>query len=374
MHGITTTYPDDVEARIFYALALAMSADPADKSYAKQLEAGKILDSLVKKYPEHPGIAHYIIHTYDLPPLASHALNAASRYSVIAPAAPHALHMPSHTFTRVGYWDQSIESNLKASTAARIEKAGAEELHDSDYLMYAYLQSCRDRDARALLDRMPGMFARFDPTRPSSAAPPLAGFYGLAAMPARYALERGSWRDAANLAARKTRFPFTDAITYFARALGAARSGDTSTAVSAIAELNRLRDELTNQNEKYWSEQTEIQIRGASAWLAFARGKKDEALELMNEAANRESATEKSAVTPGPIAPARELLGEMLLQLNRPREALAQFQRNLEIEPRRYRSVAGAARSAALIRDRTTSQKYSAQMRELCGSRTRRLD
>jgi tetratricopeptide (TPR) repeat protein len=374
MHGITTTYPDDVEARIFYALALAMSADPADKSYAKQLEAGKILDSLVKKYPEHPGIAHYIIHTYDLPPLASHALNAAGRYSVIAPAAPHALHMPSHTFTRVGYWDQSIESNLKASAAARIEKAGAEELHDSDYLMYAYLQSCRDRDARELLDRMPAMFARFDPARPSSAAPPLAGFYGLAAMPARYALERGSWRDAAILSARKTRFPFTDAITYFARALGAARSGDTSTAVAAIAELNRLRDELTRQNEKYWSEQTEIQIRGASAWLALAQGKKDEALALMNEAANRESATEKSAVTPGPIAPARELLGEMLLQLNRPREALAQFQRNLEIEPRRYRSVGGAARSAALIGDQRTSRKFSAQMKELCGSRTRRLN
>ncbi|HVD60406.1 MAG TPA: hypothetical protein VNC11_06000 [Gemmatimonadaceae bacterium] len=374
LHTITTTYPDDVEAKIFYALALAMSADPADKTYAKQLEAGRILDSLVKKYPNHPGIAHYLIHTYDLPPLASHALNAAKSYSVIAPGAPHALHMPSHTFTRIGYWDQSIQSNLKASNAARVEKAGAEELHDSDYLMYAYLQTCRDQAARALLDQVPVMFARFDPTRPSSAAPPLAGFYGLAAMPARYALERGSWRSAANLSVRQTRFPFTDAITYFARALGAARSGDTSTAIAAIAELNRLRDALTQQNERYWSEQTEIQIRGASAWLAFARGKKDEALTLMNEAANRESATEKSAVTPGPIAPARELLGEMLLELNRPREALVQFQKNLEIEPRRYRSVAGAAKSASLIGDRTASRKYSAQMRELCGTRARRLD
>lgn len=371
MHGITQEYPDDVEASIFYALALAMSADPADKTYAKQLEAGRMLEGLAKKYPEHPGIAHYLIHTYDLPPLASHALNAASRYSIIAPSAPHALHMPSHTFTRVGYWEQSIESNRRASVAARRIKSGAEELHNSDYLMYAYLQTCQDRAARSLIDALPVLFAGFDPTRTTGAAPPMAGYFALAAMPARYSLERGSWHDAANLSVRKTPFPNTDAMTYFARAIGAARIGDTVTAKSAIAELNRLRDDLTRQNETYWSGQTEIQTGAASAWLAFAGGRKDDALTLMTEAARKEDATEKSAVTPGPLAPARELLGEMLLQLGRPREAFAQFEQTLKVEPRRYRSVAGAAKSAALIGDRAASKKYSAQLKELCGSRVR---
>jgi hypothetical protein len=343
-----------------------MSADPADKTYAKQLEAGAILEKLAQKYPDHPGIAHYIIHTYDLPALASHAMHAAGDYSKIAPAAPHALHMPSHTFTRVGSWNESIDSNRKASAAARSVRQGGEELHDSDYLMYAYMQTCQDRSAREVLRTLPLMFARFDPTKPAGAAPPQAGFFALAAIPARYALERGAWRDAANLEARKTQFPWTDAITYFARAVGAARSGDTLASRRSITELERVRDELTRMKEAYWTEQTEIQILGASAWLAFAEGRNDDALTAMKLAADRESATEKNAVTPGPLAPAREMLGEMLLRLNRPREALEQFEQTLKVEPRRYRSVAGAAKAAKAAGDRTALRKYSAAMKALC--------
>jgi hypothetical protein len=368
MHGLMVTYPDDVEAKIFYALALAMSADPADKTYAKQLEAGAILEKLAQKYPNHPGIAHYIIHTYDLPSLASHAMHAAGDYSKIAPAAPHALHMPSHTFTRVGSWNESIDSNRKASVAARRVRQGGEELHDSDYLMYAYMQTCRDRAAREVLAAVPLMFARFDPTKPAGAAPPQAGFFALAAIPARYALERGAWRDAANLEARKTQFPWTDEITYFARAVGAARSGDTLASRRSITELGRVRDELTRMKEAYWTEQTEIQILGASAWLAFAEGRNDDAVTAMKLAADRESATEKTAVTPGPLAPAREMLGELLLQVARPREALEQFEQTLKLEPRRYRSVAGAAKAAKAAGDRAALRKYSAALKALCAS------
>lgn len=366
MHRLTATFPNDVEASIFYSLALAMSADPSDKTYAKQLEAGAILEKLARKYPNHPGIAHYIIHTYDLPSLASQAMQAAGDYSKIAPAAPHALHMPSHTFTRVGYWNESIDSNRKASAAARREKQGGEELHDGDYLMYAYMQTCQDRAARDVLGAVPLMLARFDPTKPAGAAPPQAGYFALAAIPARYALERGQWRDAANLSPLRTQFPWTDAITYFARAVGAARSGDAAAARKSIVELERLRDDLTRMNETYWKEQTEIQILGASAWLAFAEGKTDEGVSLMKQAADRESATEKNAVTPGPLAPAREMLGEMLLQLNRPREALDQFEQTLKVEPRRYRSVAGAAKAAAAAGDRPAAKKHNAGMKQLC--------
>lgn len=365
MHALSVRYPDDAEASIFYALSLAISADPADKTYAKQLKAGALLENLARKYPDHPGVAHYIIHTYDVPPLAAHALHAADTYSSIAPSLPHALHMPSHTFTRVGEWQESIDANVKSGEAAHRERQGAEQLHAGDYRMYAYLQTGQDRAARELLESIPAMQADFDPTKPAGAAPPSAGYFALAAMPARYALERGDWHGAAQLAFQKSPTPYADAITHFARALGAARSGDTVTAAASIAELKKLRDDLANQNETYWTEQTEIQIRGASAWLAFAQGKKQEALATMREAAEREDATEKSAVTPGPIAPARELLGEMQLEMNQPAEALTNFERTLKIEPRRFRTVADAAKASMAAGDRAKAKKYYAQLIEI---------
>jgi hypothetical protein len=362
MSALATRYPDDVEASIFYALALAISASPADKSFANQLKAGGILENLVRRYPDHPGLAHYVIHSYDVPPLAGRAIKAAHSYSRIAPDIPHALHMPSHTYTRVGEWQQSIDANRASKVAAKRDMSGAEELHAGDYMMYAYLQTGQDNAARALLATIPDMVSRFDPTKPASAAPPSAGFFAIAAMPARYALERGAWQDAARLEVRNNPFPPANAVTQFARALGATRIGDTATARSAIAALERIRDELSGLNETYWTEQTEIQIRGASAWLALAQARKDEALARMREAADREDATDKSAITPGPLAPARELLGEMLLQVNQPAAALREFQRTLKVEPRRFRTVAGAAKAATAAGNRAAARTYSAEL------------
>ena len=366
MADLSARYPSDSEASIFYALALAFSADPADKTYASQLKAAAILEKLEASQPDHPGLAHYIIHTYDVPPLAPRALDAARRYSKIAPAAPHALHMPSHTFTRIGDWQSSIDANLASTAAARRDGSTAEELHANDYLMYAYLQTGQDRRAHELLDALPEIASRFDPTKADSAAPPAAGYFAIAALPARYALERRSWKEAAGLDVHQSPFPFADAMTYFARALGAARSGDTTASTMAVAALGRLRDQLLQRNESYWSAQVDIQQRAASAWLALARGRNDEALASMRDAADREDATEKNAITPGPLAPARELLGDMFLQLNRPAEAAREFEKTLESEPNRFRALAGAATAAAASGDRSAAQRYYRQLAKIC--------
>jgi tetratricopeptide (TPR) repeat protein len=349
---VAARYPDDIEAAIFYALSMAISADPADKTFSVQLEAGRLLENLFARYPEHPGLAHYIIHTYDVPSIAGRAQHAAQRYAKIAPAAPHALHMPSHTFTRVGAWLESINSNLASAAAAKRAGSTSEELHASDYLMYAYLQAGQDSAAAALVEELPAMVARFDPAKPTGAAPVSAAYFAIAAIPARYALERAKWAEAVQLAPTRSPFAWVDAVTLFARALGAARIGDTRTARGQLAALTVVRDRLAVEREAYWQEQTEIQLLAAAAWIALAEGKSDEAVTQMREAAAREDATEKSAVTPGPLAPARELLGEMLLHLNRPAEALAEFQQALLHEPNRSRTLAGAARARSAARGR----------------------
>ena len=366
MGALSARYPDDKEASIFYALALAFSADPTDKTYASQLQAGAILEKISATQPDHPGLAHYIIHSFDVPPLAPRAVTAARRYAKIAPSAPHALHMPSHTFTRVGSWQDSILTNIASAAAARGEGSTSEELHASDYLMYAYLQTGQDRAAQRLLAALPEIAARFDPNSLGAAAPPAAGYFAIAALPARYALERGAWPEAAALEVRQSPFPFTDAMTYFARALGAAHVGDTATATAAIAGLGRMRDQLVQQKESYWSGQVDIQQRAASAWLALAEGRKDEALAGIRDAADREDATEKNAITPGPLAPARELLGEMLLALNQPDQALKEFERTLKSEPNRFRALAGAAKAAAAAGDRVAMRRYFGQLLKIC--------
>lgn len=362
MATLAARYPADNEASIFYALALAISAEPTDKTYANQLEAGAILERLKVAHPDHPGLAHYIIHSYDVPTLASRALDAARGYATIAPSVPHALHMPSHTFTRIGSWQESIDTNIASAAAALREGSIAEELHASDYLMYAYLQTGQDRSARQLLDTLPNIEARFDPKNVGTGAPPSAGYFALAAIPARFALERGAWKDAASLEVHQSPFLFPDAITYFARAVGAARAGDTAIPRVAIAALERLRDQLATQKENYWSEQVEIQRRSASAWLAFAEGRKDDAVASMRAAADREGATEKNAITPGPVAPARELLGEMLLVMNEPGPALKEFERTLTSEPNRFRALAGAANAASAMGDDVAARKYYTQL------------
>lgn len=359
MSALSAAYPEDTEAVIFYALALAAAADPADKTYARQLKAGAMLEQLFVQYPDHPGLAHYIIHTYDVPPLAPRAVEAARRYGQIAPSAPHALHMPSHTFTRVGYWQDSINTNIAAAASARSEGQAAEELHASDYMVYAYLQTAQDRAAQRLVESSIEIFSRFDPkVLISGAAPPVAAYFAHAAIPARYCLERRAWAAAAKLEPYPSPFPHTDAITYFARGMGAAHGKESAAARSAIASLEQLRDKLGSMKEAYWANQVEIQRREVSAWLVFAEGDHQAALAEMRSAAELEDGTEKNAMTPGPLAPARELLGELLLELNRPAEALKEFEATLTKEPRRFRSLYGAAEAAKLTGNRRTAQTH----------------
>ncbi len=363
MAAVSAAYPEDIEAAIFYALALAAAADPADKTYARQLKAGAILENLFVQYPNHPGLAHYIIHTYDVPPLAARAVGAARRYSEIAPSAPHALHMPSHTFTRVGYWQDSIDTNIAAAAASRSESQTGEELHASDYMVYAYLQTAQDRAAQQLVESSVQIFSRFDPkVLISGAAPPVAGYFAHAAIPARYSLERRAWADAAKLEPYPSPFPQTDAITYFARGLGAVHLKDRDGARSAIASLEQIRDKLSQMKESYWANQVEIQRREVSAWLAFDEGDPQGALAGMRAAADLEDGTEKNAVTPGPLTPARELLGELLLELKQPSAALKEFTATLTKEPNRFRALYGAAEAAKLAGDRQTAQTYFRQL------------
>jgi len=368
MREVASKYPEDHEAQIFYALAFAASEDPADKTYAGRLQAGAILEELFEQEPTHPGLAHYIIHTYDVPALAERSLVAARRYSEIAPDAPHALHMPSHTFTRTGYWQESIDSNIAAAAAARREGQTAEELHASDYEIYAYLQTGQDAAAGKIVNSLPEIASRFDPKAViSGAGGPSAGYFALAAIPARYALERQDWKQAVQLAPRATTFPYTDALTWFARGLGAARLRQTAAVNESATALQQIRERLSKANENYWARQVEIQELAVRAWATLADGKKEEALRQMKLAAELEDGTEKSAVTPGPLAPARELLGEMLLQINEPAQALQQFEATLKKEPGRFRSLYGAAHAAQLGGSRDTSQKYFREVLKVCG-------
>jgi hypothetical protein len=359
MERVVRANPGDMEARIFYALAINQTALPTDKTYAAQLEAAAILEPLFEEYPDHPGLAHYIIHAYDHPPLAERALGAARSYAAIAPSAPHALHMPSHTFTRVGSWQESVDTNRRSEQTALEQGSTTEALHAMDYQTYAHLQMAQDGAAREVLVRLPAVEARFDPAAVAGgAAPPMAGFYALAAIPARYALERGAWREAAELGVPAAGTPFTIAITHFARALGAARSGQPDAAARDIGRLAELRDELRAARDDYWAEQVDIQLRVASAWVAFAQGRHDDALVEMRAAADAEDATDKSAVTPGPLAPARELLGEMLLEAGDAAGALAAFESSMAREPRRFRGAYGAARAAESGGDAALAQRY----------------
>ena len=367
MGDAAAKYPEDHEAQIFYALALAVAEDPADKTYADRLKAGAILENLFAQEPSHPGLAHYIIHAYDVPALAGRALVAARRYAEIAPDAPHALHMPSHTFTRLGYWQESIDSNVAAAAAARRQGQTAEELHASDYETYAYLQTAQDGAAARIVSSLPEIASRFDPKAVLvGAGPPAAGYFALAAIPARYALERQDWQQAEQLAPRETPFPYADAITWFARGLGAARLGHDAAANEAATALRQIKDRLLQSNETYWARQVEIQATAVEAWSALAAGRKDEALRQMESAAELEDGTEKSAVTPGPLSPARELLGEMLLKMNEPGKALEQFEATLKKEPRRFRSLYGAAHAAQLSGNGDASQRYFRELLSVC--------
>jgi len=337
MEALAGRYPDDDEAQIAYAITLNVAASPSDKTYANQLKGAAILEPIFKRQPGHPGVAHYLIHLYDYPPIAEKGLDAAMRYSKIAPAAPHAQHMPSHIFTRVGYWNESIASNIASVKAAKADKQGDDQLHGMDYLIYAYLQLGQDRNSKAVLDEMQS--AKFNPET-------LGGPFAFAASPARYMVERGDWMGAANLDLPVSKFAHVVAITHFARALGAARSGNPEAAMVDIAKLAELTDKLRDAKEAYWSGIVDIQRQIASAWVLYAQGHYDEALKSMAAAADAEDRTEKSPVTPGPLAPARELYGAMLLERGMAKEALDAFEATLKKEPHRLGATLGAAKAA----------------------------
>ena len=364
MEQVAQRYPEDTEAAIFYALALNATVLATDKTYANQLKAGAILEKLFKAEPNHPGAAHYLIHSYDYPAIAEKGLPAARLYADIAPSAPHALHMPSHIFTRRGFWQESIDSNLKSkgSTDNHFDR-----LHAMDYLGYAYLQTGQDAKASAVCDEVKGL------KKVNSESFPAA--FALAAIPSRFVLERARWSEAAKLALHPNEldypwasFPHAEAVLTYARAIGAARSGDATAARSDIARLKALKETLAQAKNSYWAGQVDIQIQVASALATYAEGKKDEALVLMRTAVEMEDATEKHPVVPGPLLPARELLGEMLIELQQPLLALKEFEASAQREPNRLRGYYGAARAAELANDRQKATAYYTKLASLMGA------
>ena len=358
MEALAKANPGDMEAQIFYALAANQTALSTDKTYAQQKKAVAILQPLYKKHPDHPGLAHYLIHANDTPALAPAGLDAAQRYASIAPSAPHALHMPSHTFTRVGYWKESVATNIRSAEAAMRDGTFAEALHAMDYEIYAYLQMGMDKKALAVRDDAPKVQAKLDVNALGGAASGATGLYATAAIPARYAMERGAWDEAAALAPRSGGSPQADALIHFARAIGAARAGRPDAAAGDLTQLEALRAKLVEMKDAYWAEQVRIQREVATAWVGFAQGKRPEALDQLRKAADAEDATDKAAVSPGPLAPAREQLGEMLLELKQAAAALTEFEAVMKKEPRRFRATYGAAKAASLAGDKVKARKY----------------
>lgn len=369
MAQLAENYPNDMEAQIFYSLALIANALPTDKTFKNQLKAADILQPLIDKHPDHPGAVHYLIHGYDYTELVARGLPAARRYAAIAPSAPHALHMPAHIFSRLGMWEESIETNRASAAIARKELndtsmtiGSYNALHAMDYMMYAHLQLGQDRAAQKLLDELARM-QRIDIGN-------FPGAYALAAMPARYALEHHDWKTAAGLKLHPEslpwqQFPQCEAITVYARALGKARSGDPGGAKQELARLRELRETMLKNKVGYWAQQAEIQIAAASAWIALAENQTDEALRLMRAAVDLEAATDKHPVTPGPLTPPREQLADMLLALDKPAEALVAYEQVHASEPNRLRAIYGAARAAEASGDREKTRQYDRQLLEL---------
>jgi tetratricopeptide (TPR) repeat protein len=370
-------FPEDLEAASFYALAhmaqgySQIAASPStEKNYEDLEEAGAIVEGVLAKIPDHPGAHHYIIHAYDMEGLADRALEVARNYGKIAPDVPHALHMPSHIFTRLGLWEESIEWNKRsAASALKYPHNGAVSghyFHALDYLAYAYLQTAQDKKAEEVFDKLRALKGPLQ-NDPATA-------YVLAAVPARYYLERQQWSEAAKLESIQAadfpwdRFPQFEAITHFARALGAARSGDLSAAQKHLNELASLRDRiLPNNLRAYWTIQTDIQQTSAKAWLEFQQDKPDQALKTMQSAVDMEASTYKHPITPGQVLPARELLADLLLELNRPEEALAEYQTSLKRTPNRFNSLFGAGRASEVMGDQENAASYYGKLVEVAG-------
>lgn len=373
MESLAARYPDDVEARILYALFLNVTALPTDKTFANQLKAAAILEPLFKQYPNHPGIAHYLIHTYDYAELAEKGLPFAKAYADIAPSVPHVLHMPSHIYSRVGLWREMVEGNRASYLAAKAELTEDtldigtyDALHAIDYMVFGQLQQAQDKAAKQLVDEVAAI-------RKVNVENFVAA-YAFAAIPARFALERGDWQQAAELQLSPAelawdKFPQAEAILVFARALGAARINDVAAARKDVARLHSLKEAMIVTKIGYWASQADFQIKTVNAWVALAEKRHEEAVQLMRAAAELEEASDKHPVTPGNIVPARELLAEMLIALNQPGQALAEFERSLKRDPHRFRAIYGAARAAAAVGNRTAATDCYRQLQALTAAR-----
>jgi tetratricopeptide (TPR) repeat protein len=338
MEQMTQRYPDDFEAWVYYALTLQASAPKNDKTYANQLKSAEILERLFKKNPEHPGVAHYLVHAYDYPPLADKGVRIAGLYAKIAPAAPHARHMPSHIYSMVGMWEDSIASNRSAL------EIQPDYYHATDFMVYAHLQLAQDSKARILVDQIAAL--------PKQDYPNLPGFTAVAVIPARYALERGDWVAAAALPLVSTGRPQADSLVRFTRGLGMARSGDLPGAKREIQAMQDLRSALEKASQAYWADRTEEQMLAVSAWVAHAEGKRDQAVKLMRAAADGEDGSVKHVAMENRLYPMRELLGDLLLQMGQGAAAQREFETSLKENPNRYRGLHGAGRAAEVVGDR----------------------
>src|SRR5712664_4055515 len=364
MGELQTAYPEDTEAAIFHAITLYITAPKTDKTFANQRRCGEILEPLFHRQTRHPGIAHYIIHCYDNPVLAEQGLTAARMYAKIAPASAHANHMPSHLFTRVGSWEESIRSNIRSAelaTAAEATSTNGEardqHLHAMDYLEYAYLQSGQVKQAFAVQDEMNAL--------PPVSGLTLTGDYALAAVPARVVIELGNWEQAGALKVREGAVPWAEAITWAAIGEGSARSGNLDRAATAEQKLAALRDVASKQNNVYWSNQIEVQRREVAAWIAGQTGKKSEAIAQMRSAAELEESMDKNAVTPGAVTPAREMLAELLLLEKKPQESLTAYEAVLKVAPNRFNALYGAARAAEALGNEAVAKQYIQKLSEI---------
>jgi tetratricopeptide (TPR) repeat protein len=355
MERMTQRYPEDFEAWAYYALTLQATAPPDDRTYANQRKAAEILERLVAKNPQHPGAAHYLVHAYDYPPLAEKGIKIARVYGKLAPAAPHARHMPSHIYSMVGLWEDSIASNVAALDIQ------PNYYHAHDFAVYAALQMAQDKRAKTFIDQAMETYR----ARGDESGFTLVPYTALAALSARYMLERADWKGAASLPATTTKFPAADSLTRFTRGLGMARSGDLAGAKSEIEAMQRLRSALDKSNNAYWAARTDEQMLAVSAWIALAEGKPQQAETFMRAAADREDASVKNVAMENRIYPLRELLAEMLLEMGRAMPALREFEASIVETPNRYRGLWGAARAATAAGERPLAARYFAKVVEL---------
>ena len=363
MEQMAQRYPDDREVMAFYALSLQATADPHDKTYASQKRSAELAEKIFAAEPDHPGAAHYMIHGYDYPALARQGLPAARRYAQFAPSVPHALHMPSHIYVLLGMWPDTVKSNLAAAAAEKSRGNPDDHMHALDYLLYGYLQQAQDAEARKTVDEARAIMAELAARKYDSGRP--TAHFAMAAIEARWAMERGQWAEAAAIDPRPNRFSHTESMIHFARAVGAARAGDAARARADVDRLAALKDAT---RDAYWAEQIEIQRRAAAAWTARAEGRADEGLALMRAAVELEASTEKHNITPGPIVTARELLGDMLLEAGQPGPAAQAYEASLQVAPNRFKALHGVARAAARAGDRERAKTYYGRLLAIAAS------